>query len=141
MAREQYLDHLASVPLFSGCTTKELRDIAKATVELTLDEGKEFVTQGDVGREAFVIVEGSADVSRGGNTIATLGPGDCVGELALLDHGPRTATVVASTPMELVVLGQREFAGLLETVPGLATHLLAGVAKRLRAADTAPTVD
>src|SRR5919106_566109 len=68
MAREQYLDHLASVPLFSGCTTKELRDIAKATVELTLDEGKEFVTQGDVGREAFVIVEGHADVSRGGNT-------------------------------------------------------------------------
>ena len=56
MAREQYLNHLASVPLFSGATTKELRQIAKATVELTIDEGKEFVTQGDIGREAFVIV-------------------------------------------------------------------------------------
>ena len=82
---------------FSGCTTKELRDIAKATVELTLDQGKEFVTQGDVGREAFVIVEGRAEVSRSGQAIAELGPGDCVGELALLDHGPRTATVTAAT--------------------------------------------
>jgi CRP/FNR family transcriptional regulator, cyclic AMP receptor protein len=105
MAREEYLNHLASVPLFSGCTTKELRDIAKAAVELTLDEGKEFVTQGDVGREAFVIVEGRADVTRGGQTIAQLGPGDCVGELALLDHGPRTASVTAATPLTVLVLG------------------------------------
>ena len=111
MAREEYLNHLASVPLFSGCTTKELRDIAKATVELTLEQGKEFVTQGDVGREAFVIVEGTAEVSRGGQTIAELGPGDCVGELALLDHGPRTATVTAATPLTVLVLGPREFSG------------------------------
>src|SRR5215510_2697124 len=97
MAREQYLNHLASVPLFSGCTTKELRDIARATVELTLDAGKEFVTQGDVGREAFVIVEGQADVTRACQVIARLGPGDCVAEMALLDHGPRTASVTAAT--------------------------------------------
>jgi CRP/FNR family transcriptional regulator, cyclic AMP receptor protein len=136
MAREQYLDHLASVPLFSGCTTKELRDIAKATVELTLDEGKEFVTQGDVGREAFVIVEGSADVSRGGNTIATLGPGDCVGELALLDHGPRTATVVATSPLTVLVLGPREFSGLLDEVPTLNHKILAALAGRIRELDS-----
>jgi CRP/FNR family transcriptional regulator, cyclic AMP receptor protein len=136
MAREQYLDHLASVPLFSGCTTKELRDIAKATVELTLDEGKEFVTQGDVGREAFVIVEGSADVSRGGNTIATLGPGDCVGELALLDHGPRTATVVATSPLTVLVLGPREFSGLLDEVPTLNHKILSSLASRIRELDS-----
>jgi CRP/FNR family transcriptional regulator, cyclic AMP receptor protein len=136
MAREQYLDHLASVPLFSGCTTKELRDIAKATVELTLDEGKEFVTQGDVGREAFIIVEGTADVSRGGNTIATLGPGDCVGELALLDHGPRTATVVATSPLTVLVLGPREFSGLLDEVPTLNHKILASLASRIRELDS-----
>lgn len=136
MAREQYLDHLSSVPLFSGCTTKELRDIAKATVELTLDEGKEFVTQGDVGREAFIIVEGSADVSRGGQKIATLGPGDCVGELALLDHGPRTATVVANTPMTVLVLGPREFSGLLDEVPTLNHKILAALASRVRELDS-----
>jgi CRP/FNR family transcriptional regulator, cyclic AMP receptor protein len=136
MAREQYLDHLASVPLFSGCTTKELRDIAKATVELTLDEGKEFVTQGDVGREAFIIVEGSADVTRGGKTIATLGPGDCVGELALLDHGPRTASVVASGPLTVLVLGPREFSGLLDEVPTLNHKILAALASRIRELDS-----
>jgi CRP/FNR family cyclic AMP-dependent transcriptional regulator len=136
MAREQYLDHLSSVPLFSGCTTKELRDIAKATVELTLDEGKEFVTQGDVGREAFIIVEGSADVSRSGQKIATLGPGDCVGELALLDHGPRTATVVANGPMTVLVLGPREFSGLLDEVPTLNHKILAALASRVRELDS-----
>jgi CRP/FNR family transcriptional regulator, cyclic AMP receptor protein len=136
MAREQYLDHLASVPLFSGCTTKELRDIAKATVELTLDDGKEFVTQGDVGREAFIIVEGSADVSRGGKKIATLGPGDCVGELALLDHGPRTATVVATSPLTVLVLGPREFSGLLDEVPTLNHKILAALASRIRELDS-----
>lgn len=136
MAREQYLDHLASVPLFSGCTTKELRDIAKATVELTLDDGKEFVTQGDVGREAFIIVEGSADVFRGGQKIATLGPGDCVGELALLDHGPRTATVVAASPLTVLVLGPREFSGLLDEVPTLNHKILAALASRVRELDS-----
>src|SRR4029453_18215564 len=119
MAREQYLHHPAGVPLLSGLTGRELRDIAKATVELTLDEGKEFVTQGGVGREAFIIVEGNADVSRGGQTIAQLGPGDCVGELALLDPGPPPATVTAATPLTVLVLGPREFAGLLDEVPTL----------------------
>jgi CRP/FNR family transcriptional regulator, cyclic AMP receptor protein len=136
MAREQYLDHLASVPLFAGCTTRELRDIAKATVELTLDEGKEFVTQGDVGREAFIIVEGSANVFRAGQQIATLGPGDCVGELALLDHGPRTATVVAATPLTVLVLGPREFSGLLDEVPTLNHKILAALASRVRQLDS-----
>ena len=136
MAREEYLNHLASVPLFSGCTTKELRDIAKATVELTLDQGKEFVTQGDVGREAFIIVDGTAEVTRSGQTIGQLGPGDCVGELALLDHGPRTATVTATTPLTVLVLGPREFSGLLDEVPTLTHKILAALAARVRELDT-----
>jgi CRP-like cAMP-binding protein len=135
MAREEYLNHLASVPLFSGCTTRELRAIAKAAVELTLDEGREFVTQGDVGREAFVIVEGRADVTRGGQTIAQLGPGDCVGELSLLDHGPRTASVIAATPLTVLVLGPREFSGLLDEVPTLTHKVLAALAARVRELD------
>jgi CRP-like cAMP-binding protein len=135
MAREEYLNHLASVPLFSGCTTRELRAIAKAAVELTLDEGREFVTQGDVGREAFVIVEGRADVTRGGRTIAQLGPGDCVGELSLLDHGPRTASVIAATPLTVLVLGPREFSGLLDEVPTLTHKVLAALAARVRELD------
>jgi CRP/FNR family cyclic AMP-dependent transcriptional regulator len=136
MAREQYLDHLAAVPLFRGMTTKELRDIAKATVELNIDQGKEFVTQGDVGREAFVIVEGTADVVRNGTPIGQLGPGDCVGELALLDHGPRTASVVAATPLTVLVLGPREFLGVLDEVPTLSHKILAALASRVRELDS-----
>jgi CRP-like cAMP-binding protein len=135
MAREQYLDHLASVPLFRGMTTKELRDVARATVELTIDQGKEFVTQGDVGREAFVIVEGNADVVRNGKTIAQMGPGDCVGELSLLDHGPRTASVIASTPLTVLVLGPREFNGVLDEVPTLAHKVMEALASRVRELD------
>ena len=132
MAREEYLNHLASVPLFSGCTTKELRDIAKATVELTLDQGKEFVTQGDVGREAFIIVEGTAEVSRGGQVIAELGPGDSAGELALLDHGPRTATVTTDGDATVFVIDQRSFMAVLDDVPALSHKLLAALAGRIR---------
>jgi CRP-like cAMP-binding protein len=136
MAREQYLNHLASVPIFSGATNKELRDIARASVELTIEEGRQFVTQGDVGREAFIIVEGQADVTRGGQKIATLGPGDCVGELALLDHGPRTASVTAATPLTVLVLGAREFAGLLDEVPTLNHKMLAALAGKVRQLDS-----
>jgi CRP/FNR family transcriptional regulator, cyclic AMP receptor protein len=136
MAREQYLDHLAQVPLFRGMTNKELRDIAKATVELTIDQGKEFVTQGDVGREAFVIVEGTAEVVRNGTKIGELGPGDCVGELALLDHGPRTASVIAATPLTVLVLGPREFLGVLDEVATLSHKILAALASRVRELDS-----
>lgn len=135
MAREQYLEHLAKVPLFRGLTNRELRDIAKATVELDIEQGKEFVTQGDVGREAFIIVEGTADAIRNGKKIGELGPGDCVGELALLDHGPRTASVVAATPLSVLVLGPREFNGVLDEVPTLNHKLLAALAGRVRELD------
>jgi CRP-like cAMP-binding protein len=74
-------------------------------------------------------------VTRQGRKVATLGPGSAFGELALLDRAPRNASVVAETPMELVVLGQREFAGILDEVPGFARKLLAGLAHRLRDAD------
>ncbi|HZA78647.1 MAG TPA: cyclic nucleotide-binding domain-containing protein [Acidimicrobiales bacterium] len=136
MAREQYLDHLATVPLFAGASTKELRAVAKASVELPIEAGREFVTQGEVGREAFIIIDGQAEVSRAGQKIATLGPGDCVGELALLDHGPRTASVTAVTPLTVLVLGPREFSGLLDEVPTLNHKMLAALASRVRQLDS-----
>ena len=117
--RETYLENLRTVPLFSACSRRELGKLAKAGDELTVDDGYVLTSQGDVGREAFVVVEGQAVVKRGNRKVATLGPGDCVGELALLDHGPRTATVVADGPMTLFVLGSRQFAGVIEDVPTL----------------------
>ena len=130
-----YLQHLADVPLFSSCSNRELQKIARAADEITVDEGREIVTQGATGHEAFIIIDGTARVVRNDQEIATIGPGDYFGELALLDGGPRTASVVATSPMTLLVLGQREFAGLIDEVPGLAHKILTSLAQVVRALD------
>ena len=130
-----YLQHLADVPLFSSCSNRELQKIARAADEITVDEGREIVTQGATGHEAFIIIDGTARVVRNDQEIATMGPGDYFGELALLDGGPRTASVVATSPMTLLVLGQREFAGLIDEVPGLAHKILTSLAQVVRALD------
>jgi CRP-like cAMP-binding protein len=93
------------------------------------------VKEGTPGHEFFLILKGEATVKRNGRKVATLGEGQYFGELALLDRGPRNATVAAETPMELLVLGQREFAGILDEVPGLAHKLLTIMAARVREAD------
>ena len=134
-AANRYLQHLAEVPLFSSCSKRDLQKIAKAADELAVEAGREVVTQGATGREAFVIVDGSATVKRNGRKVGTLSPGDAIGELALLDHGPRTATVTADTELTALVLSAREFAGIIEDVPGLAQKLLAQLAARVRELD------
>jgi CRP/FNR family cyclic AMP-dependent transcriptional regulator len=130
-----YLKYLAEVPLFSACSNKELQKIAKASDEIAIEAGRVLVEQDGVGREAYVVIDGEASVKRGNRRIASMGPGDHFGELALLDGGPRTATVVAETPMKVLVLGQREFAGLLDEVPGLAHKILANLASQIRELD------
>ena len=138
MARgDKFLDHLRNVPLFSALSRKELGLIARRAEDVKVGPGKVLVSEGAPGSEFFVIVDGTAKVTRQGRKVATLGPGAAFGELALLDRAPRNASVVAETPMELVVLGQREFAGLIDDVPGFARKLLAAMAGRLRAADMA----
>ena len=134
--KDAYLDHLSSVSLFSSCSRKELQTIARASDELSIPAGKTLVEQGDVGRECFVILEGTAAVMLNGRKVASLGPGAYFGELSLLDKGPRTATVTAETPMSVLVLGPREFSAVLEQVPGMAHKLLAALASRVRELDT-----
>jgi CRP/FNR family transcriptional regulator, cyclic AMP receptor protein len=136
MARYAYLDHLQKVPLFSACTKKELQAVSRASDEVTVPAGKNLCEQGSVGREAFVIVEGDAEVRRNGRKIATLGAGDCVGELALLDHGPRTATVTAVDDLTVLVLGTREFAGIIDEVPSISHKLMKALAARIRELDS-----
>jgi CRP-like cAMP-binding protein len=109
--------------------------VAKRAEDVQVPAGKALVSEGETGHEFFVIIDGRASVTRKGRKVATIGPGDAFGELALLDKAPRNASVVADTDMELVVLGQREFAGLIDDVPGFARKLLAGMAKRLRESD------
>lgn len=133
--KDQYLDHLARVPLFSACSKKELQTIARAADDVEVPAGKVLVEEGKPGHEFFLIINGSASVKRGKKEIVKLGPGQYFGELALLDRGPRSASVVAKDDMELLVLGQREFAGVIDEVPTLAHKLLTSMARRLREAD------
>ncbi len=132
---DQFLKHLGEVPLFRALSKKDLRLVARRGEDLEVPAGKVLVEQGAAGSEFFVIVSGRAKVTRRGRKMATLGAGSFFGDLALLDKAPRNATVVAETPMEVVVMGQREFAGLIDDVPGFSRKLLAGMARRLREAD------
>jgi CRP-like cAMP-binding protein len=133
--KDAFLEHLAEVPLFSACSKKDLTLVARRAEEVRVPAGKVLVREGETGHEFFVIVDGTARVTRQGKRVATLGPGKAFGELALLDKHPRNATVIAESDMDLVVLGQREFAGIIDEVPGFARKLLAGMAARLREAD------
>ena len=136
MAAKSYVDHLGALPLFSSCSKRELQRLARAGDEVTKQAGYTFVEQGDVGREAYVILEGTAVVKRNGRKIATLGVGDQFGELALLDHGPRTASVVAETDVTVFVITARRFRGVLEEVPAIAHKLMAALAARVRELDS-----
>lgn len=133
--RGEYLRHLAEVPLFSALSKKELALVARQGEDVRVEPGAVLCSEGSAGQEFFVIISGTAKVSRKGRKVTTLGPGGAFGELALLDKAPRNATVTAESDMELVVLGQREFAGLIDEAPGFARKLLAGMARRLRDAD------
>ena len=95
--------------------------------------GQTLARQGENGHEFVVIVEGTARVEIGDQTIATIESGDFFGEIALLDGGPRTATVIAETDLVAEVIGQHEFAALVERTPHLAHKLLVGLARGLRA--------
>lgn len=127
--------YLRDVALFSACSDKELELIASATTQTSVKAGTVMAREGQPGHEFIAIVEGRARVEIGGKVVAELGDGDFFGEVALLDGGPRTATVVAETDLVAEVIGQREFAGVLEQAPHVARPLLLGLARRLRAAD------
>ncbi len=129
-------DDLSKIWLFAECTSREQRQIAKALEEVTVPAGRILIEEGTLGREFFLIASGTATVRRNGRKVATLGPGQHFGELALLDRRPRTATVVSESEMDLLVLGQREFNGLLETTPSLSRKLMSAMATRLREQDS-----
>jgi len=136
MARhDPFVDHLRKVTFFSACSRKDLRKVAKSSEDRRVAAGTTIVKEGENGSEFFVILDGTVSVSRQGRKLATLGPGSGFGELALLVDAPRNATVVADTDVGLVVVRQRQFARLLDEVPGFSRKMLAGTAHRLRVAD------
>ena len=125
-------DLLKKVPLFSDCSAKELTQIAAASKNVKHKAGTVIAREGEPGIGLFVIISGAAEVTIGGVARATLGPADFFGEVALLDGGPRTATVTASEDMELLGITGWVFRGLMHEHPSIAWKTLQAVAGRLR---------
>lgn len=125
------VERLANIELFSELSAKEIKKVASYMTTIDVREGRDLTVQGTVGREFMIIAEGEASVRRNGRLIATLGPGDFFGELAVIAGVPRTATVTAESPMVVEALNRREFSSLLDESPKLSRKILVGAVKRL----------
>ena len=131
-----YLEQLATVPLLSSFSKRELTKVARAADEVTVKAGRQVVVEGKVGRECFVILEGEASgVARRTTSSPRSGAGDHFGELALLDGGPRTATVTATPTSTCWCSASASSSALLEEVPGLSRKMLATLAGQVRRLD------
>lgn len=135
MRQDAKLSLLKGVPMFEGLSKKELIAVSKATEQLEYGAGEILARQDSVGNEAYVVVEGSITVRRNGRKVATLGPGDVAGEMALFDDEPRSADLVAAQDSVVLYISRREFGGLLEANTKLMGKVLRTLAQRLRAAD------
>jgi CRP/FNR family transcriptional regulator, cyclic AMP receptor protein len=135
VARDEKLDPLRSVPLFSALGDRELERVSALTDVVDLPADRSLMTQGEHGWEMFIVVSGSARIERDGAALGERGPGEVLGEIALLDGGPRTATVTLAQPSRLLVLARREFQTLLDEFPEIRLQVLEAVARRLRALD------
>lgn len=125
------MEALKRSPLFEGLGKKQLAMLARLTDDLEVPAGSVLCKEGQRGREFFVIVEGEAEVTRGGKHLATVGSGEFFGEIALLERVVRTATVTATTPLRFFVVSDSAFSGLLATDPSIERKLLRTLARRL----------
>ena len=131
LGRNAKIELLKRAPLFAGCSKSELRELALTADEIDLRDGHVLTREGRPGREFFVLVNGTVRVTRKGRKISDLGPGDWFGEIALLTDAPRTATVTATSPVDVLVITDRGFKRVVETMPSIALKVLACVGDRL----------
>jgi CRP-like cAMP-binding protein len=127
------VDILGRVPLFSGLSKQELRQLGRMMDEIDVPAGKVLTREGASGGEFFIVLEGSVSVEQNGKRVRDLGPGDFLGEIALVLRRPRTATTIARSPCRLLVLATREFRRLLETQPRVETKIMRALAERVAA--------
>jgi CRP-like cAMP-binding protein len=133
LGRDAKVELLKSVPLFAGCSKTELRRLAATADEVDLRSGFLLMREGRPGREFFVLIDGTVEVTRKGKKISELGGGDWFGEIALLTKVPRTATVTATSAVRALVLTDRAFRQLVESMPSIGIKVLASVGERLAA--------
>ena len=131
LRRDAKVELLKRVPLFAGCSKSELRELAKTADELDIREGTVLTREGRTAKEFFVLVEGTAQVTKSGKEVAELKAGDWFGEIALITDSPRTATVTATSPVDVLVITDRRFRSVVETMPSIALKVLSCVGERL----------
>jgi CRP-like cAMP-binding protein len=131
LRRDAKIELLKQVPLFSHCNKKQLASVAQLADLVDIPAGKEVVTEGEVGQEFLIFVEGAGEVRRKGRRIDTVGPGDFVGEMSLLSGAPRNASVRTTSPTTLLAVTGRAFWGLLDQSPDIQRAVLKAVAERL----------
>lgn len=130
---------LAGVPLFEGLTKAQLRSVLEATVEVTFQAGQSIADEGMLAMDFYLILDGEAEVVTDGEHVASLGPGDHFGELAVIDGEPRSATVRATTRIRALRLIADDFQRLLRATPELAYRILVEAVRRLRVSRPPPT--
>ena len=131
LGKDGKVELIKKVPLFSRLNKKALQEVAHIADELDLPKGKEMATEGDRGREFFVLLEGEAEVTKGGRRINMMRAGDFFGEIALVSRMPRTASVTASTDVRVLVITEREFAALLKNSPAISRSVAEALAERM----------
>jgi CRP-like cAMP-binding protein len=139
-SQDSKVQALKSAPLFDGLSRKELTQLARVSEDLEVEPGKVLCKEGEIGQEFFVIVDGKVNVNRKGRRVTTRSSGQFVGEIALLEDVPRTATVTAETPVRLFVLTRKDFRHLLDTNPGVERKVLRALARRLAEISSDPTL-
>jgi CRP/FNR family cyclic AMP-dependent transcriptional regulator len=134
MGTEATVDRLQAVDLLRDCTHAQLEEVARLAERVQVGDGEVLAREGRIGREFFLILSGSVEVTQRGRRVNTLGPGDFFGELAAMDPGPRNATVTALTDLDVLIIGPREFSAMA-AIPGFRDALFRSMASRLRAVD------
>lgn len=129
--RDTKADLIRSIPLFASCTPQEIQQVAAIADEIDLREGRLLTTEHAIGHEFVVVIEGSAEVRHGDEVVNTIGPGEFLGEIALVTGEPRTATVVATSPVHVLVIEGHAFQRLLETAPEIKAKVDGVVEARL----------
>lgn len=132
MARDEKLDLLRRIPLFSGFDRRRMERLGMLADEVDVPAGKVLMRQGESGSDMMIVVRGSVGVERGGKRLNTLGPGDFFGEIALVDGGPRTATITAEEPTTLLVISHRDFHSMMDEFPDVAAQVMNALANRVR---------
>ena len=125
------IDLIKRVPLFASASKHELEEIASIADEIDLPADRTVISEGDAGREFFVLIDGTADVERAGKKVASIGPGDFFGEIALIAKTPRNATITTTSPVRALVITDRAFRQLLDHSPQIAIGVLTALAERL----------